>query len=185
MGELVGYARVSSAGQDLTVQIDKLTESGCSNIFQEKRSGLGGDRPELKRCIDYLRKGDTLIVTRADRLSRSTGHLLKMIEDLKAKGIEVLFLDQPELNSNSKYGELMLTILAGIAKFETELRKERQAEGIAKAQERGVRFGRKRELTPERCNEIKDMRNAGKLIKEIIDETGLSKASIYRALGSD
>ncbi len=183
MGELVGYARVSSAGQDLTVQIDKLTESGCTNIFQEKRSGLDGDRPELKRCLDYLRKGDTLIVTRADRLGRSTGHLLKMIEDLKAKGIEVLFLDQPELNSDSKYGELMLTILAGIAKFETELRRERQSEGIAKAQERGVKFGRKLELTPERCQEIKEMRDSGMLIKDVMAQTGLSKASIYRALG--
>lgn len=183
-GILVGYARVSSIGQDLTVQIDKLKDYGVSedNIYQEKKSGLDAKRPGLEACLKFLRQGDTLVVTRADRLGRSTGHLLKTIEDLKAKGVDVIFLDQSELNTNNKYGSLMLTILAGIAQFETELRKERQAEGIAKAQRQGVRFGRKRELTQERCTEIKAMRNKGKLIKDIMSETGLSKASVYRAL---
>ena len=125
MGEYVGYGRVSSREQNLTVQRTKLKKAGCTKIFSEKKSGLDGERPALKRCIEYLRDGDVLVVTKADRLGRSTGHLLKTIEDLKARNVAVIFIDQPELNTNSKYGELMLTILAGIAKFETELRKER------------------------------------------------------------
>ena len=96
MGEKVGYARVSSRDQNLTVQRTKLKNAGCAKIFAEKRSGLDGERPALKQCLEYLRDGDTLVVTKADRLGRSTGHLLKTIEDLKARNVAVIFIDQPE-----------------------------------------------------------------------------------------
>ena len=183
MGEKVGYCRVSSRDQNLTIQRDKLKAAGCTKIFSEKKSGLDGERAELKRCIEYLRDGDMLVVTKADRLGRSTGHLLKTIEDLKARGVGVVFLDQPELSSNTKYGALMLTILAGIAQFETALRAERQAEGIERALKDGVKFGRELLLTPDVVADIKTMRKDGALIKDIMAKTELSKASVYRALG--
>jgi DNA invertase Pin-like site-specific DNA recombinase len=140
-GTLVGYARVSSVGQSLDVQLGKLAH--CQKVFQEKKSGASDQRPALRSCLEYVREGDTLVVTRLDRLARSTLHLCQIAAALEAKGVDLQVLDQ-SIDTGSATGRLLFNMLGAIAQFETELRAERQLDGIRKAQERGVRFGRGR-----------------------------------------
>jgi len=118
---------------------------------------------------------------RADRLGRSTLHLLQIIQKFKENGVNVVFTKQPELSTNTPQGELMLTIMAAIAKFETELRAERQAEGIAKAREKGIKFGRKPKLTDDMKAKVRELREQHG-IADIVALTGLSRSSVYRAL---
>ena len=178
----VGYARVSSVGQSLDVQLEKM--NGCDKLFQEKRSGVDTGRPALKRCLEFLREGDTLLVTKIDRLARSTSDLYRIVSELTDKGVRFKVVDDPSIDTTSRTGKLVMGILALIAEFENDIRRERQMDGIAKAKDRGVKFGRKRELTDEKVEEIRAMREAGKTVPAIIKRTGLSKASVYRALGS-
>jgi DNA invertase Pin-like site-specific DNA recombinase len=177
---VVGYARVSSTGQDLGVQLDKL--KGCDKVFKEKRSGVDAGRPELKRCLEYLREGDTLLVSKIDRLARSTSDLYRIISLLAEKGVSFKVIDDPSIDTSSRTGKLVMGILALIAEFENDIRRERQMDGIAKAKERGVRFGRKSLLLPETVEKIRSLRKAGTTVPEIIRRTGLSKSSVYRAL---
>ena len=139
-------------------------------------------RPELKRCIEYLREGDTLLVTKIDRLARSTSDLYRIISDLGEKGVAFKVTDDPSINTASRTGKLVMGILALIAEFENDIRRERQMDGIAKAKERGIKFGRKLDLTPERVAEIRSLRAAGTTVPDIIRQVGLSKATVYRAL---
>ena len=172
---------MSSTGQDLGVQLDNL--KGCDKIFKEKRSGVDAGRPELKRCLDYLREGDTLLVTKLDRLARSTSDLYRIVSQLADKGVAFKVLDDPAIDTTSRTGKLVMGILALIAEFENDIRRERQMDGIAKAQERGVRFGRKPLLLPDKVREIRKLRKGGRTVPEIMRQTKLSKASVYRALG--
>src|ERR1051325_11369071 len=149
MMPVVGYARVSSNGQDLTVQLEKLEKAGCHKVFKEKRSGVDAGRPELRRCLEYLREGDTLLVTKIDRLARSTSDLYRIISLLAEKGGSFKVTDDPSIDTTSRTGKLVMGILALIAEFENDIRRERQMDGIKKAQDRGVRFGRKPLLVPE------------------------------------
>ena len=179
---VVGYARVSSFGQDLTVQLEKLEAAGCDKLFKEKRSGIDAGRPELRRCLEYLRDGDVLLVTKIDRLARSTSDLYRIVSELADKGVAFKVIDDPSIDTTSRTGKLMMGILALIAEFENDIRRERQMDGIAKARERGVKFGRKRELTDEAIAQVKALRAAGKTVPEIMREKGFSKSSVYRAL---
>lgn len=177
----IGYARVSSVGQSLEVQQDKLNEYGCTKIYREKRSGTTANRPQLKQCLDYVRDGDVLVITKLDRLARSTLDLHKIVEQLNSKNVGFKVLDQ-SIDTTTKEGRLMFSILASIAEFETELRKERQLDGIEKAKENGVHFGRKAKLTDDQIEEMQSKRAKGVLIRELMSEYKLSKASIYRLL---
>ena len=179
----VGYARVSSSGQDLGVQLEKLEGAGCDKVFKEKRSGVDAGRPELKRCLDYLRDGDTLLVTKIDRLARSTSDLYRIVSTLADKGVAFKVVDDPTIDTTSRTGKLIMGILALIAEFENDIRRERQMDGINKARERGTRFGRKPLLLPEKVEQIRGLRTAGATVSDIMWRTGLSKASVYRALG--
>ena len=176
----VGYARVSSTGQDLGVQLEKL--AGCEKVFKEKRSGVDAGRPELKRCLEYLREDDTLLVTKIDRLARSTSDLYRIVSLLAEKGVAFKVLDDPSIDTTSRTGKLIMGILALIAEFENDIRRERQMDGIAKAKERGVKFGRKAELTSERIAQIKKLRKVGTIVPDIMRQMKLSKASVYRTL---
>jgi DNA invertase Pin-like site-specific DNA recombinase len=139
-----GYGRVSTTDQDLTVQTDKLTAAGCDIIRTEKMTGTTTDgRAELKLLLEFIRAGDELVITRIDRLARSTGDLLDIIRQLKAKGASLKVLDQPIDTGDPMYGEFLLTILGAVAQLETQIRKERQMEGIIKAKARGMYKGRK------------------------------------------
>jgi DNA invertase Pin-like site-specific DNA recombinase len=176
---LVGYARVSSVGQSLDVQLDKL--KGCKKIFQEKKSGTSNRRSELERCLEYVREDDTLVVTRLDRLARSMLHLCQIADELRSKGVELQVIDQ-NINTADATGRLLFNMLGAIAQFETEIRAERQIDGIRKAKEKGVLFGAKKKLTDEQVRELKNKRAGGTLIKTLMKEYGLSKASVYRYL---
>src|SRR5436190_1472288 len=121
--ELVGYARVSSSGQSLEIQLDKLKT--CEKIFQEKASGLDGKRTQLQACIEYVRAGDILVVSRLDRLARSTLHLCQIANDLERKGVNLKVIDQ-NIDISDATGRLLFNMLGAIAQFETEIRSERQ-----------------------------------------------------------
>src|SRR5665648_199545 len=168
----VGYARVSSAGQNLTVQLEKL--KGCDKVCKEKRSGVDAGRPELKRCLEYLREGDTLLVTKIDRLARSTSDLYRIVSTLADKGVAFKVVDDPTIDTTSRTGKLIMGILALIAEFENDIRRERQTDGINKARERGTRFGRKPLLLPEKVEQIRGLRTAGATVSDIMRRTGLS-----------
>jgi DNA invertase Pin-like site-specific DNA recombinase len=176
---IVGYARVSSVGQSLDIQIGKL--SHCDKIFQEKRSGVDNTRSELARALEYVREGDTFVVTKLDRLARSTRHLCEIAELLEQKRVALIVIDQL-IDTSSPTGRLLFNVLASIAQFETEIRKERQQEGIDKALANGVKFGRTAALSPEQILELRRKRDEKVLIKVLMKEFGLSKASIYRYL---
>jgi len=178
----VGYARVSSLGQDLAVQLEKL--KGCDRVFKEKRSGIDAGRPELKACLDYLRDGDTLLVTKLDRLARSTPDLYRIVSQLTERGIAFKVIDDPSIDTTSRSGKLIMGILALIAEFENDIRRERQQDGINKAKAEGVRFGPKPLLTLEVVQKIKELRADGETVPEIMRRTKLSKASVYRALNA-
>ncbi len=176
---LVGYARVSSLGQSLVVQLDKLEH--CDKIFQEKKSGTSDQRSRLKACLEYVREGDVLVITRLDRLARSTLHLCQIAETLDKKGVNLQVLDQ-SINTAVATGRLLFNMLGAIEQFETEIRSERQMEGIQKAKQRGVAFGRKKLLSDQNVQQLKEKRGQGVLIKDLMKEYGLSKATIYRYL---
>jgi DNA invertase Pin-like site-specific DNA recombinase len=179
--EIIGYARVSSVGQSLDIQQSKLEQYGCTQIYQEKLSGTTADRPELKSCLEYVRKKDILVITKLDRLARSTFHLTQIADQLSTKGVELIVLDQ-NIDSSTPTGKLLFNVLASIAEFETEIRKERQLEGIQKAKANGVKFGAKAKLTGSQIKKMKLDRESGVLIKDLMKSYGLSKASVYRLL---
>lgn len=172
---LVGYARVSTTGQSLELQEEALKD--CEKIYSEKLSGLDSDRPELKACLDYVRKGDTLVITKLDRLARSTLDLHKIKEKLDSKGVELKVIDQ-SIDTNTSTGKLLFSMLSAIAEFETNIRKERQADGIAKAKSQGKY--KKNALTPDQITELKQDKDQGATIQSLIIKYGISKASIYR-----
>lgn len=176
----VGYARVSSTGQSLDVQLNKLQD--CQKIFQEKKSGRTDKREQLQYCLDYVREGDSLVITKLDRLGRSTRDLLNIINKLESKGVELKVLDQ-NIDTGTSSGRLLLTMLSCISQFENELRRERQSDGIAFARSRGVEFGRKSKLTQEQVTELIRLRSTGLKIKDLMTRYDLSKSTVYRLLG--
>ncbi|MTI16836.1 recombinase family protein [Rhodobacteraceae bacterium RKSG542] len=171
MPTVFGYARVSTTGQDLSIQEQELKAAGCDFIRSEKVSGTSREgRDELKLLLEFVKSGDTLVVTRMDRLARSAVDLLKLVEDLKARGVELRILKQ-SIDTSTSEGKLFVTMLAGFAEFETELRKERQMEGIAKAKAAGKYKGRAPTI---------DRSEVASLM-----EQGMNKSAISRKLGCD
>ena len=178
----IGYARVSSYGQSLQVQQEKL--NGCDRVFQEKQSGRTTDkREQLALCLDYVRDGDTLVITKLDRLARSTRDLLNILNSLERKQVKLHVIDQ-QIDTSTPAGMLLVTMLGAIAAFENDLRKERQTDGIALAKRKGVQFGHKKALSDSQVEELRQSRAEGKKIADLMAHYDLSKATVYRALGS-
>ena len=176
-----GYARVSTVDQDLSVQQAALTAAGCEVIRCEKASGSSrAGRPELEILLDFLRSGDTLVVTRIDRLARSVKDLQDIVLLLREKGVELRATEQP-VDTSSAAGKAFLDMLGVFSEFETALRRERQAEGIAKAKERGVYKGRKRQIDP---SAVRELAEKGVGATEIAQTLGIGRASVYRALAA-
>jgi DNA invertase Pin-like site-specific DNA recombinase len=176
---ICGYARVSSAGQSLDVQLEQLKAAGCEKVFSEKRTGTTTEgRDQLAEAIDWVREGDVLIVCRLDRLARSIIDLRKIIDRLAAKGVGFRCLQQGAIDTTRSDGRLLLNILASFAEFETDIRKERQADGIAKAKEAGVYKGRPASIDAE---QIAELRATGLGATEIAKRLGIGRASVYRA----
>lgn len=169
--------------QSLDVQLEKL--SGCDRIFQEKQSARSTEsRDQLALCLDYVRDGDFLCITKLDRLARSTRDLLNILNKLDQKQVKLHVIDQ-QIDTSTPAGMLLVTMLGAIAAFENDLRKERQADGIALAKRKGVQFGRKKALTDEQTQRLREMRSEGKKIVELMAEFNLSKATVYRALSTE
>lgn len=177
---LVGYARVSSVGQSLAVQLEVLEAAGCGKIFAEKRSGVSRqDRPELADAISFVREGDTLVVTRLDRLARSAGDLHTIVKQLAERGVSFSCIQQPGMDTTSSTGKLLLGVLASIAEFEADIRRERQREGIEKAKAAGIYKGRKPSVD---VRAVRELRAKGLGGTEIAKQLGIGRASVYRAL---
>lgn len=179
---LVGYARVSTTDQDLTVQHDALTAAGCEKIFGEKKSGRRAyDRPALNEALDFARNGDTLIVTRLDRLARSTQDLHNLLAKLDAKGVGFRCLAQTGVDTTTSTGKLTLAILGAVAAFEGDLRAERQAEGIARAKKAGKYKGRSPSID---YATVRKLHSQGNRPTEIAALLGIGRTSVYRALAA-
>ena len=174
-----GYARVSSSGQDLTVQLDALKAAGCETIRQEKVSGTSTQgRDELNTLLEFMREGDELVITRIDRLARSVRDLQNIVYDLNKRGINISATEQP-IDTKTSVGKCFLDMLSVFSEFETNLRRERQMEGIEKAKEKGVYKGRKPSIE---VNAVKELKEKGMGASAIAKELGIGRASVYRAL---
>jgi len=180
----IGYARVSSYGQSLEVQQEKLKDAAATRVFSEKQSArTADDRRELQLCLDYVRDGDVLIVTKLDRLARSTRDLLNIANKLEEKSVSLVVLDQ-QIDTSTATGKLLFTMLGAIAEFENDIRKDRQVQGVEQARKNGVQFGRKNILSKAKIADLKAKRAMGTKIKDLMQEYKLSKATIYRYLTS-
>jgi DNA invertase Pin-like site-specific DNA recombinase len=179
MAPTIGYARVSTIDQDLSIQEAALKAAGCTLIRTEKRSGTSTEgRAELRTILEFLRPGDTLVVTRIDRLARSIRDLQNIVHELKTRGVTLKATEQP-IDTSTAAGKAFLDMLGVFAEFETNLRKERQLEGIAKAKVEGVYKGRKPSIDPEK---VRELRAQGMGATEIAKTLGIHRVSVYRAL---
>ncbi len=181
VGQIVGYARVSTLEQNVARQLEALEEE-CDKIFIEKVSAAKtSNRPQFQEMMRYLREGDVLQVTSADRLARSTRDLLDIVQSLKDRGVQVEFLDNPALNTDTPQGEFMLTILAAVAQLERSIIRERQAEGIAIARAKG-KYDRAPKLSPEQAREVRRLAAMGVPKTAIARKMGCSRHTIYSVL---
>lgn len=181
-GAIIGYARTSTADQvaGLADQIAELDGMGCSRIFSEQVSSVDADRPQLKAALDYLRDGDTFIVTKPDRLARSTIDLLRIVEDLDRRGVVVRILSM-DINTSTPTGKLLLTMMAGIATFERELMLERQRAGIAAAKAEGKYKGRQ-PTARNKADQVLALKAEGVGPGEIARLLGIGRTSVHRIL---
>lgn len=179
----VGYARVSTTDQNLSNQIETLRSFGCEKIFQEKQSGKSVDnREQLQLVLDFVREGDILVVTKLDRMARSVLDLNLIAKKLQDKQVDLRVLTQ-DIDTTTTYGKLVFNVLGAVAQFERELINERAREGIIKARERGVKFGRARKVDAALAATIRDESQTWNGSKaEFASRYGLSRATLYRIL---
>ena len=175
-----GYARVSTNGQDLGSQEAELLAAGCTKVFKEKVSGAKTDRAELAKLIRRLEPGDVLLVTRLDRLARSTRDLLNILATIGEHEAGFRSLQDAWADTTTPHGRLMLTVLGGLAEFERELIRARTGEGRKRAKARGVRFGRPAALTPHQRAEALQRLANGEVQADLARSYGVSQATISR-----
>lgn len=177
---IYGYARVSTDGQSLSAQLAELQAVGCEKVFKEKISGARSDRRQLARLIAVLTKGDVLVVTRLDRLARSTRDLLNLLGAISEKGARFKSLRDAWADTTTAHGRLMLTVLGGLAEFERELIRTRTGEGRERAKARGVVMGRRPKLTSHQRREAITRREAGEILMDIARSYNVSHSTISR-----
>jgi DNA invertase Pin-like site-specific DNA recombinase len=175
-----GYARVSTDGQSLASQDAELHAAGCAKVYAEKISGARSDRPALAKVLKRLDTGDALIVTRLDRLARSTRDLLNILDDIAKRGAGFKSLHDAWADTTTPHGRLMLTVLGGLAEFERELILARTGDGRARAKVRGVKFGRPTALTPHQRAEALQRLANGEAQADLARTFGVSQATISR-----
>lgn len=173
---IVGYARVSTKGQSLEVQLNALND--CDVVFQETQSGASTERCELKRMLEYVREGDCIKVTKLCRLARNTRHLLEVVELLESKRVSLQVMNLG-IDTSSPTGRLMITLIGAIATFERQLLLERQAEGIALAKEKGKYKGRKPTARAKQA-QVQELLSSGMSKSRVAEKLGISLSSIYR-----
>ena len=178
----IGYARVSTEDQNIDRQIDKLKENGCEKIFIEKISGTKRERPELNKLLDQIRKDDTVIVCELTRISRSTKHLFEIVQCIEDVGANIKSLKESWLDTTTAHGKLLFTMFAGISQFERDLISERTKEGLSSARARGRVGGRPQKDDKAVEKAVKLYESKQYSIKEIVEMTGVSKATLYRKL---
>jgi DNA invertase Pin-like site-specific DNA recombinase len=178
----IGYARVSTEDQRLTLQIESLKKAGCIRIFREKVSGAYRDRPELNRMVDQLRPGDVVIVWKLDRLARSTRNLLEIVESINNASARFQSISEPWADTTTHAGKMIMTIFAGIAEFERDLIRERTGAGRADAHKRGVRFGRPKKMNEDQAKLAKRLLKEGKSVREVARTFSVHPATLYRIL---
>ena len=186
-----GYARVSSAGQNLDAQIKQLEDVECEKIFSEKVSGRQKEgRQQLRILLQTVKQGDSIVVTKLDRFARSTKDALTVIEELNQKSVALIVLNMggDRVDTSTAIGKLMITVLSGIAEFEADMIRERQLEGIQEAKKRGVYKGRPKKYTEKNpsinhaIDLFKERSTNKKTVKEIEEITKVSRATIYREI---
>jgi DNA invertase Pin-like site-specific DNA recombinase len=178
----IGYGRVSTTDQSLDSQLDALTAAGVDRVFIEKYTGTKSSRPELDKVREQLRAGDSLVITRMDRLGRSAKDLLNIVGELQDRGVALTILEQ-SIDTSTPEGKLFFTMVAGFAEFEHSIMKARTIDGLAAARARGRVGGRKPKMTPARIAEARRIYDEGnKTVQEIADLFAVSRPTIYRAL---
>jgi len=177
---IVGYARVSTQDQRLTGQLEALKTAGAEIVYREKVSGVRADRPQLVKMMASLKAGDTVIVTKIDRLGRSTRELLELIEHIGAAGATFRSLGDPLFDTSSSQGRLMATLLAAIAAFERDLIAERTGEGRKRAMANGIKFGRPLKLSEYQRKEALKRRKAGETLASIAKSYAVDISMISR-----
>ena len=184
----IGYARVSSTGQDYQTQYDKLIAAGCDRVLCEKQSGKSADdRAELQKALEFLElggEGCALVVTKLDRLARSMNDLTTITSKLQKNGVGFIVLDQ-QIDTTTSSGRLLFNILGSLAEFERDLINARCDEGRKAAKVKGVQFGRKAKLTDEQLDALRADVKAGNMsMQAIADKYGVARNSVYRLAGS-
>jgi DNA invertase Pin-like site-specific DNA recombinase len=177
---IYGYARVSTNGQDLASQETELLAAGCVTVFKEKVSGAKTDRAELAKVLRKLQPGDVLVVTRLDRLARSTRDLLNILDEIAKARAGFKSLKDTWADTTTPHGRLMLTVLGGLAEFERELIRARTGEGRKRAKDRGVKFGRPAVLTPDQRAEALQRLAQGATQADLARAYGVSQPTISR-----
>jgi DNA invertase Pin-like site-specific DNA recombinase len=178
-----GYARVSTEGQSLDMQMDALREAGCDEVFAERASGTRDDRPELERMLARLREGDSVVIWKLDRLARSTRHLIELSERFERDGVALVSLRE-SIDTRTATGRLFFRLMASLAEFEADLTRERTRAGLEAARRRGRRPG-----PPVRCREPYDtarrLHEGGMTVAEACELAGISRETYYRYLRAD
>lgn len=181
MNTFVGYGRVSTADQNAALQEDALKKAGCEKIFIETISSGKKERPQLAAVLEYVRKGDTLVVWRLDRLARSLRQLIQTVEDLDARGIGLKSITEA-IDTSTPGGRLVFHIFGSIAEFERAIIRERTKAGVAAAKSRGRAGGRPPKLTGERVEHARNLLAAGSSVSAVARSMGVSRATVHRSL---
>jgi DNA invertase Pin-like site-specific DNA recombinase len=176
----IGYARVSTQDQNLELQLDALNDYGAEKIFQEKITGTKADRPQLSEMIKILRKGDTVVVWKLDRIGRSMRHLLDLVDEFRETGIGFISLKE-NIDTTTATGKLIFNIFASLAEFERDMLSERTKAGLKAAKARGRSGGRPNKRN-DKAKAVESLYQSGFRINEIVKQTELSRATIYRIL---
>jgi DNA invertase Pin-like site-specific DNA recombinase len=185
MGDLIGYARVSTADQEPALQIDALNAIGCVRIFADRASGSVAERPELIHALDHLRRSDTLVVWKLDRLGRSLRHLIDTVRELEERGVGFRSLHE-SIDTTTPAGRLVFHVFGALAEFERDLIRERTHAGLAAARARGRRGGRPTVMTTEKAALARHMHDSREhTVSAIATTLGVSRASVYRSLRSE
>lgn len=184
MGDLLGYARVSTSDQDPALQLDALERAGCLKVFTDKASGALDSRPALDHLLDQLRPGDTLVVWRLDRLGRSLKNLISLVEHLESKQVAFKSLTE-SIDTTSPGGRLIFAIFGALAEFERSLIQERTRAGLEAARARGRKGGRPPSMTPDKIKLAKSLYDAREhTVEQIASMLGVSRKTVYRHLST-